>query len=168
MHRTQRAFSLIEVAIAVGIVGVTVVGILGLLAALSRRANEARERQTAAGMADAIAVELRRQVGESGMAAITGIAASDDDRTGLRLVACRDGTGVRPSRTMEQSPADQYFLIEVRRFSAGQLVAPPGAPVVPVRVMVSWPYRPATSTGTGPEAPETSRARLEFTHALSR
>jgi type II secretory pathway pseudopilin PulG len=168
MPRNARAFSLIEVAIAVVIVGVTVVTVIGLLAALARRSGEARDRQVAVGMADAIALELRRQVAETGWGPTIAASAPEETSPAIRLVARRDGTRLRAWDPAERPPADHYYLIEVRRFAAGPLVAPPGAMVVPVRIIVSWPLRTLTAEGPALEIPEERRTRIEFAHALNR
>lgn len=169
MRRPRSGFSLVEVVIAVAIVGIAVLGILGLLASLARNSAEARERLTAAGLADAVAVELRRQVDQDGWEGVVASVSAGEGSPGLRLVARRDGGGVRPAGD-EGSAAgpDRFFLIEARRVTGGALATPASAPVVPLRIRVRWPHQPAALSRSTDGAPDPGQAQLEYLHVLNR
>ncbi len=136
-------YSLIEVVLATGIVAVGVVTMLGLLAGMSRQLAEADEWQTAGRMPEAVAVELNglaRQMGLEGLAAAIPVMTTGET-SGFLLVAGRDGSGIHPLVSGDTGERDAYFLIEVKRFPAGDLAFSPESMVLPVNVRVSWPYR---------------------------
>lgn len=166
--RKPSAFSLIEVTLAIAIVGFSVVTILGLLAGLARCSADARDRLTAIGLADAITVQLRAAAVAHGWDGLVARTAPGSEEGAFRLTARRDGTGLRAVRPAGSSRADQFFLIEVRRFSAGSLAFAPGDAAMAVTVVVSWPYRPATPDGSVAEVPAGERAQLEFTVGVNR
>lgn len=169
MPHARRGFSLVEVVIAVAIVGIAVLSILGLLASLARASAEARERQTAAGLADAVAVELRRQVDQDGWERVVASATAAEGGAPLRLVARRDGSGVRPPQAGGHSAGpDQFYLIEARRVTSGALATPSGSPAVPLRIRVTWPYQPTGANSANGAGTETGASQLEYTAVLNR
>jgi len=168
--RTQRAFSLIEVAIAVGVVAVAIVVVLGLLPGIARRAADSEDAQTALRLPDAVTVELRALAIQRGFDSLAGGIAVMSTGTdgGLLLVAARDGSQVRPLNTTESPVREQYFLIEVRRFGSGSLAYDPGSAVLPLSIRVSWPYRQMTPAGLTPMLPFAERQNLSFSTAVNR
>ena len=87
---------------------------------------------------------------------------------GLLFVAARDGSQVRPANTAESPAREQFFLIEVRRFAAGELAYQPGSAVLPLTVRVSWPYRQMTPAGLTPVTPFAERENISFSLAIGR
>ncbi|HYC71482.1 MAG TPA: hypothetical protein VEB66_09770 [Opitutaceae bacterium] len=162
------AFSLLEVTLAVAIVGVTTAAVLGLLAGMARRSSDARDRRVAAGLADAIAGELRRQIAAEGWGAVVARSAHAGPEGGLRLVARRDGSGVRPWPPVESRPVEEYFLVEARRFPDGALAYKPDDGALPLSVTVSWPYRPGGAEDRERDVRADRRALLVFSIALNR
>jgi prepilin-type N-terminal cleavage/methylation domain-containing protein len=166
----RRAFSLIEVVIAVGVVSVGVVVTLGLLAGMSRQSADADDLQTATQMTGAITAELAglaRQPGFDALVTSIPVMAAGADQ-GLLFVAARDGTDLRLLAAGEGAGREHYFLIEVRRFPAGPLSYTPGAAVLPLSVRVSWPYR-AGGPGALPAAvPFGERQQFNFSLAVGR
>ena len=171
--RRNRAFSLIEVIIAVGVFAVAVVVILALLPPLSRQAADSADALVAQSLPDSVRVELSRLAASGGFEALANrlpvMAVPLAD--GLTLVAARDARRLYspdylPPPVAGQLPqAEQYFLVEVWRFNQPPLRFDPAAAVLAVYVRVSWPYRnPGATTPT----PLSSRSQLTFTVSLNR
>lgn len=157
------AFSLIEVAIAVGIAAIAMVAVLGLVAGQARKSGDAADALTALRLTDAVAVELRARARQQGLAALAAATPilSDAVDQGLRFVAARDGTDVRElPGNLEALPREQYFLLEIRRFGEAPLAFQEG--VLPVQVRVSWPYRPAAADSSLPPVAFADRQSVSF------
>lgn len=148
-----RAFSMIEVVIAVGIFTIAAATILALLPSTTRQAAGSRDIQTAARLPDAVKLALERAVP----------AASFATFTSANLVAARDGTQVRPVPGTDDN-FEQYFLIEVSPLVGNPALRyDPLTPLLALQVRVSWPYRPP-----GPFAPPTQAIdREQFTFPLA-
>lgn len=169
--RPQRAFSLIEVIVAVAVFAGAVAVMLALLPGLAQRGTEASDRLTAQRLPDALQVELKRLAapGIEALAAQTPLlgAAPVD---GLAFVASRHGTRLQ----LRDAPApgagvmpesEQYFLVECWRFPEGPLRFDPATGALALVVRASWPYRtPGSSTPTAPEA----RHELMFVMGVNR
>ena len=169
-HSAARAFSLVEVVIAVGVAGISLVVLLGLLASVSREAGQAADRRTALTLADAATVELTalaRQAGFDAFASTIPVQSATAD-SGLLLVAARDGTQVRRLVVAESPRREAYFLIEVNRFADGALRFVGEAGALAVQIRVSWPYRPLVAGGPGEAVPAAERERVEFSVAVNR
>lgn len=173
LRKSSRSFSLIEVIIAVGVFAVAVVVILALLPSLSRQAADSADALVAQSLPDSVRVELARLATGGGFDTLANrlpvMAAPLVD--GLALVAARDARRLYsadylPPPVAGQLPqAEQYFLVEVWRFSQPPLRFDPSATVLAVYVRVSWPYwNPGATTAT----PLASRSQLTFTVSLNR
>ena len=170
--RLARAFSLIEVIVALGLLAVTVVAVLALRGSIDRSVGDVSDYYRAAQLADAITVELKRlrdlplPVGQrdslDALAVLIPVGASDRP---LRLVAPREG-----SRVLRESDADdpasglalrdRYYLIEVRQQTA-PLAYAPGAGYFAVAVTVKWPFQlVADSSAAGAAAADLTQASV--------
>ncbi len=145
------AFSLIEVVIAVAIFAGAVTVLLALLASTLRDSADAADAQTALRLPGAVEVTLREVATREGLptlAARIPVMDASADR-GYLLVATREGEFVRlagaaPGGTQQRN---EYFLIDVRRFSAAPLAFDAARTVLPLQIRVSWPYRVLTPDG---------------------
>ena len=173
LSRSCRAFSLIEVIIAVGVFAVAVVVILALLPPLSRQAADSADALVAQSLPDSVRVELSRLATNGGFEALANrlpeMSAPLVD--GLSMVAARDARllyspDYLPPPVAGQLPqAEQYFLVEVWRFSQPPLRFDPTAAVLAVYVRVSWPYQnPGAASATRLSA----RSQLTFAVSLNR
>jgi hypothetical protein len=169
--REFRAFSLIEVIIAVGIFAGTVSVTIALMAALSRQAADSVNSLAAQRLPDAIKVELNR-LAASGFDNLAGQVPlmSVPLDSGFALVASRDAAGVGSldylSSAATRIPADeQYFLVECWRFSSEPLRYDAQKAFLALHVRVSWPYH---LPGTSASVPSADRNQLAFTVSLNR
>jgi len=173
MANSFRAFSLIEVIIAVGVFAVAVVVILALLPSLSRAAADSADTLVAQSFSDSIQVELTRLATSGGFDALANripeMSAPLVD--GMDLIAARDGRRLYspnylpPSVAGQLPEAERYFLMEIWRFSAPPLRFDPTAAVLPVYVRVSWPYwNPGATSAT----PSSVRSQHTFVVSLRR
>lgn len=89
----RRAFSLVEVVVAVGIFAIAIVSIIGLMIPINRSVSEIRESDDAARMAGVIIEELQKQ----GFANVKDFI--DNPPTTNRVHASRDGKRVGKSDT---------------------------------------------------------------------
>lgn len=158
----SRAFSLIEVVVALGILAVTLIAVLGLLASSTRPAGEIADVHVAARLGGNIQDELERLKAGLGLDGLAAMVPAGGSAAPLQLVATRDG--LRVLRADGAAPAasqaltdpvrpgianrDRYYLAEVTQ----QLDLPyaPGAGFLAVSVRVTWPYR----LPRGPPTPE--------------
>lgn len=159
---SSKAFSLIEVVIAVGVFASGIVVLLALLPAMLQRSADSGDTLTALRLPDAIRSELLAIGGANPVSSIGGRIADlgtlADDK--LRLVATHDGADVRE---LGIDSRDKYFLIEVFRFTSGQLAFNAAAPVLAMQVRVSWPYQPL---GAAAISPPEARSSVTFSLAL--
>jgi type II secretory pathway pseudopilin PulG len=156
-RRSIRAFSLLEVILAVALFAGSVTVILALLPGLTRQATDTADRLTAQRLPDAVRLELARLAG-SGLGLLAGKIPILDESSapGFALVATRNGARVQardePPVTGLIAANDQYFLVECWRFTDAPLWYENGGPVLALCVRVSWPYAgptapPAANTG---------------------
>lgn len=169
----QRAgFTLLEAVIAAGIFAVAVTATLGLLPSLIRQTTDSADALTAQRLPDNLQVELQRLAAGNfdGLAAtvpvmtapLTGGLAFVADRYGARLHAVT----YQPPVAGALIPSDdQYFFIEVWRFSQAPLSYDRTAAVLPLYARVSWPYH--TPGGLAP-TDAAARGELTFTVSLNR
>lgn len=176
MRRTRlrsRAFSLVEVVIAVGIFAGAVAIVLALLPSIGRQAAASGDSLVAQRFPDALGVELRRLATGGGFDALVARApvASAPLDGGLAFVASRDGARLHsldylaPAKADALPEAEHYFLVEVWRFPSAPLAYDPRGAVLPLMVRVSWPFRALGPTATIALA---DRSQLTFNTAISR
>jgi hypothetical protein len=159
-----QAFSLVEVAIALGVAGTGLLVVLSLLPGLLRQPSEARQSQVALGLADAITIELRSLTGPN----LNGLSARAGDfsaaSSALRLVAAADGSDLR--EFSEGDDREKFFLIELHRFPPGSaLDFAPRSAWIALQARVSWPFRPAVDAAS--EVPPEARQRVTFNIAVN-
>jgi len=171
-RRRDRAFSLIEVIVAVAVFAISITVILALLPALTGRGIETADRLIAARLPDALQAELVR-LAASGFDALAGqapVMSTPLNDHGLAFVATRDGARLHSAEyllpaTGRIEEAEQYFLVECWRFPDGPLQFDASQSSLTLAVRVSWPYRlPGSSTPTSPE----SRHEVMFTAGVNR
>lgn len=160
--RAKRGFSLIEVVIAIGIVAGGVAVVLALLPTLARNSQDATDAQTALRLADAVQVELAREAGN----AFNSFALSIPTN-GIDLVAEKTGINVRSINATDNPVRDRYFLVNVRKFTTGNLAYTEGDAVIPLQVTISWPYRLLAAGTLLPENSLEERQTVTFNMALS-
>lgn len=167
-----RAFSLVEVMIAVGLFALTVTAVIALLPALSRQAVAASDTLVAERLPDAIRLELTRLAATGGFDALAGQVPvmSGFFGPGLDIVSTRDTARLHaldylPPTTGLVPEADQYFLIECARFPDEPLRFDAAKHYLALAVRVTWPYRlPGLSAPTA----AASRRQIIFTLSLKR
>lgn len=164
-----RAFSLVEVVIAVGIFAIAIVSVLLVLPTLARRTAETGDALTAQGLPDAIRSELRRLAasGFDGFAASVPVMTAAGTE-GYRMMAARDGLRLMSvtEDDGELAEDERYFAIELWRFSAPPLAFVNGqGGALAVHVRISWPHRlPGALEPTALD----QREQLTFALAINR
>jgi prepilin-type N-terminal cleavage/methylation domain-containing protein len=163
----RRAFSLVEVVIAVGVFSIAVVGALSLLPALARQSRESADLETAQRLPDAVAIELRSQTSAGGFDAIAAaipIMALPLEN-GWALVASPDGSVLGRADSGKIASDNQRFLVELWRFSQPPLRYQANGSVLALYVRITWPYRIPT---VGTPTLLADRNQFAFTVALNR
>lgn len=173
MRRTfpVRAFSLIEVIIAVGLFAASVSVIIALLPALTRQGGTAADVLAAQRLPDALRIELSR-LSAAGFDPLAGQVPvlSGPPAGGLAFVADRETARFHsrdylPPASGQIAEAEQYFLVECWRFPDEPLRFDPAKGFLALVVRVSWPYR---LPGSVAPTAETARSALTFTVVLNR
>jgi hypothetical protein len=158
--QTRRAFSLVEVVVAIGLMAGALVAILGLLAATTHSAGDSLEAQGCASLGASTQCELDRlknAVGLSGLAALVPPAGSG---AALRFVGTRDGLRVQcvdaadsaANRSLRDpvlpgiAVRDRFFLIELTQVPEWGTANDMG--FVAVSARCSWPYELPLGPGT--------------------
>ncbi len=168
----NRAFSLVEVIIAVGLFAAAVTTVIALLPALTRQGAVTVDTLSAERLPDALKVELSRLAAAGGFDALAGQVPLMNSSFGnaLTLVATRDAARLHArdylSPTAGRIPeGEQYFLIECGRFPDEPLRFDAQKHFLALAVRVSWPYRlPGLSAPTA----EAARTQVVFTVSLTR
>lgn len=167
--RRARAFTLIEVVIAVGIFAGAIVIILALFGPLTRSIGEVADTSRAARLAEAINAELLRvcdaQVPTTGTK-LDALADLVKNGAILRLVASNDGSHVVCETNADNDPVtgtppgialrDRYYLVEVRAQPAPLNYTAGISAFLPLAATIKWPYQVAT----GPAPPDALAADL--------
>lgn len=155
----KRAFTLMEVIVALVVVGFVVGALLALLPKGVQVAADVRDRNLAYGMSDAIGVELELM----GFARLEALTQGEGEAW---LVASQDGSIVKWEEGLTENlfpESDRYFLIVCKRFpdqwmaneddvragrakSIGEIIPEPlahkaGNGYLALQVDVQWPYK---------------------------
>ena len=152
INDVRRAFSLVEVVVAIGIVAVSLVAILGLLAATTHSAAGLGDAQGGASLGGSIQCELDRLEDHLGLPGLAGVVPPGGSTAPLRLVGMRDGLCVRCADALDpvanrplNDPAipgiarrDRYYLIELTRLPEWETATDSG--FVAICARCSWPY----------------------------
>lgn len=151
VQKPARAFSLIEVVIAIALFASTVTVILALLPGLSRQGVETADRLAAQRLPDAIRAELARSASAdfdsfAGSVPVMGTPLAG----GYALVATRNGARVGSRDAGSVAEDERYYSVECWRFPDAPLRYSSGDHSLALLVRVSWPY-PALATGTPAE-----------------
>ncbi len=167
-----RAFSLVEVIIAVGLFAAVVTTVIALLPALTRQGAVTVDTLSAERLPDALKVELSRLAATGGFDALAGQVPLMTSSVGnaLTLVATRDAARLHardylPPVTGVISDDEQYFLIECGRFPDEPLRYDSQKHYLALAVRVFWPYRLPGSTAPTADA---ARTQVVFTVSLTR
>jgi len=166
---TPRAFSLVEVIIAVGLFAASVSIVLGLLPSLTRHNAEVQDSLTAQRLPDMLRIELQRLSAVGGIdalatrAPVLGVAPGD----GLGFVSRRDGARLHARDNLPPAAeiipdGEQYFVVECWRFPDEPLRFDAQKHFLALAVRVSWPYRLP-----GAAAPTADSARMQVRFAVS-
>lgn len=168
----RRAFSLIEVVIATAIVAVGVTTVLALLAALVKNSTHAGSSAGALALAPAIQTYLQRRADVDSLDRwVSDLPLASASTTGLRYVAARTGDQLRllSEAEIEMPPRDQFYLIELGRFSGtAPLGYETGANHLAVHVTITWPFRTLTLDGLASEVPPDARDAITFNLGIMR
>lgn len=158
-RRRTGGFSLVEVAIALGVAASGLLVILALIASLLKQQGETQAATVALGLRDATAAELRR-VGAGSISSLAARAAAFDAASSpLRLVSDRDGTDVREFNGPDGR--SQFYVIELFQYpSDSALRANAASTFLTLQARVSWPFR-AQGSATN-ETPLESREKVSF------
>lgn len=167
----RRAFSLIEVIIAVGLFATSVTVIIALLPSLARQGGASADLLAVQRLPDALQVELSR-LGAAGfdtLAAQVPVMSGPLDG-GLAFVADHDAARLhsrdfQPPVTGQLPESEQYFLVECWRFPDEPLRFESQKAFLALTVRISWPYRlPGAASPTDASA----RSQSVLTIALTR
>lgn len=179
---TSRAFSLVEVVIAIGIFAGAIATILALFGPLSRAASEVSRARQAARLAEAINVELVRLRDAFPSSATQTkndqFAALFVNNGSLTLVGSTDGTrvvreadagnaidGDLASGTVRGVAAsDRPFLIRIVAQSAS---TPGQTPFLALTAAVEWPYQISDGNGGFIVTRPADRRTLLLNYALA-
>jgi hypothetical protein len=171
VHRQIRAFSLLEVIIAVGLFVSSAVVIIGFIAALSRQGADSADTLAAQKLPEPLRVELARLAGSDLEALAAQIPVMSAPLTdGLAFAATREATGVEslaylPPANDRIPAAEQYYLVECWKFQDEPLRFDAQKVFLALQVRVSWPYRlPGVADPTEPG----DRSQITFTMSLTR
>ncbi|MEZ5275891.1 MAG: hypothetical protein R3F07_05885 [Opitutaceae bacterium] len=158
----DKGFSLIEVALAVGVMALGMVAVVALIVPSAGRGVEVSDAATAARLVEGINQELRRIGFEEVRDAVVGSGGGENNL--IWLVATKDGSRIlRSGRTPgEASPQDwdaenslaetitpgiaqrdRYFLIGLSRLTTvatDPLYYTTARGFLALKVMVTWPY----------------------------
>ncbi len=167
-----RAFSLVEVIIAVGLFAAAVTTVIALLPAITRQGAVTTDTLAAERLPDALKVELSRLATAGGFDALAGQVPvmTQPLGAGLAFVATRDTARLHtrdylPPAVGRIADEEQYFLVECGRFPDEPLSYNAQKNFLALAVRVSWPYRlPGSTTPTA----ETARTQVMFTVSLTR
>lgn len=181
----RRGFSLIEVVIAVGIFAGAIVVVLGLLSPINRSVTEVSETGRAAGLADAIRLELvRLRDTYTATSSLTRLDLLYQDLAGAdttrkQFVGSLDGARIireadAGNHVLTDAPPgiklrDRYYLVtfqfqpEKVDGVANPLSYTSGAPFLVVTATVQWPYQVPTGPGDSDVVTSATSTRQSIT-----
>lgn len=168
--RSTRAFTLLEVIIAVGLFATAVTAVIGLIAGLSQQGMDSNDVLTAQQLPEPLKVELSRlaSTGLENLADRVPVMASPMTG-GLALAAARDAARVDSLEYLPVAkpiPADeQYYLVECWKFPSEPLRFDGQKAFLALYVRVSWPYR---LPGAAAPTAAADRNQVTFTLSLNR
>jgi type II secretory pathway pseudopilin PulG len=155
----RRAFSLVEVVVALGVFAAGIISVLGLFGSLANSARANREAEVAAGIADALSSRLRTLPFETVVASLRTAAQPDGDAAASRDLfyasLAGDRIGLDDDPVWNGSDRDKFFEITLIRSAE---LSPPerdaDAAWIAFNARVRWPaFRPPASgaavRGTG-------------------
>jgi len=162
---THRAFSLVEVVVAVGLLSFALVAILGLMSATTRSASDLTDSEGLASLGAGVQRELERIEASVGLGGFADLVPAGGSAAPLRLVGIRDGC--RVLRADGADPAanhplddpvlpgianrERFYLVEVTRLAEPDGSADGG--FIAVSARCSWPYElpigPSSQGATG-------------------
>jgi hypothetical protein len=159
----NRAFTLIEVVIALGIFAAGIITVLALMGPLNRAGGEVGATVRAAGLGGAIQTELEHlrdshtfTGGASRLDQLQAVLAGNE---APRLIVARDGSALVLESDQTNDPAasshpgmaeaDRYFLVELQLPPAlinglpNPLSHRAGAGFLAIQARIAWPYQTA-------------------------
>lgn len=149
----RKAFSLVEVVVAVGVFGIAVVALLGVLTATGKTVGDLSDSDAAAKLAANVESEMRRYasiqtdfnafasgIPASGAASLELYATKDGGRVVVESAADNNLDGAAPTLPTGISGRDRYFCVKVNRMPA-PLNYTNGNGFVALSVVVEWPYQ---------------------------
>ena len=165
----RRAFSLIEVIIAVTIFAGSIVVVLTLLPSLIQQSAESATLCVAQRLPDTVKLVLKQQgisAGYDALAAAIPVMGSPLV-DGWTLVAAADGMKVSREGVDGDAIAEEarFFLVELWRFPGPPLSYNLSGSVLPVYLRISWPYRVPGSAATSSLA---DRSQISFCTTIER
>jgi hypothetical protein len=146
----SRAFTLVEVIVAAGLMTGGIAAAIALLGVLGASGEASEGRARAARLGDSIAAELVRlrdlsaSNGRDRLEILAAQIPSSASEGALRLVGSSDGRLVRRELDADDAgfglpPVERFFLIEIRTLS-GDLDYAPGTGFIAVQAVIRWPY----------------------------
>lgn len=159
LARRVKAFSLVEVVVAVGIFALAIVGVIGLLSPTIKSVGEVGDSEVASRLAEQVNSEIQRYsqtLSGSGQTSLdvlsTKISKADVATPTFVLYGKRDGSRVVLSTNADNAPTaatapgiavqDRYYLIEVTRpIDTNTLAYKTGSGFLVATLKISWPYR---------------------------
>lgn len=166
----RRAFTLLEVVVAVGLAATALTATLVLLPSLMRLSGTNADLAVVARLPDTLEIELSRMARADFAAFGASVpVAAGEEPAGLAFVATRDGVQLAardvttPGTTLR--PEEQYFLLECRRFGTEPLFFAADRAALALQVRVSWPYR---VPGNASAVPLAARSHSLFVVAITR
>jgi len=170
--KSRRAFSLVEVVVAVGVFALVIVAVVGLLIPITRDSALVLDTTTAVRLAETVNRELERvggaTVGGLGTNSLFMVSTPDGSRV-LRTYQTASGGTAGGAQSAENSLSatpipgiaqrDRFYIIEVKLLTDNasdsndnifyNSASSPGS--VPVEVRVGWPfYTPSTPPQASP------------------
>jgi hypothetical protein len=153
LNMQTRAFSLIEVVVAVGLLSFALVAIIGLMSATTRSATDLAEAEGIPSLGAGVQCELERIKASVGLDGLAGLVPAGGSTAPLRFVGTRDG--LRILRADGADPAaghplddavlpgianrDRFYLIELVRLEEPDAGADAG--FIALGARCSWPYK---------------------------